>query len=224
MGSTPPAAVSKFSIMRRLLLALAAVLGPAAVVAAAPAVKLWNGHDLTGWSFVTSPAVDIATVCHATPDGALAAAGRPIGYLLAGPETYTNFKLHVEWRWPGKPGNGGVLVHISSGPKDRQWPLCFQIQLKVHRAGDILPMAGATCAEQIPPGAPQVDKIGVDSEKSPGDWNKCDIVCRDGTIECSVNGVPQNRVTRCAPAAGQVGFQFEGTPFELRNVELTPLP
>ena len=224
MGSTPPAAVSKFSIMRRLLLALAAVLGPAAVVAAAPAVKLWNGHDLTGWSFVTSPAVDIATVCHATPDGALAAAGRPIGYLLAGPDVYTNFKLHVEWRWPDKPGNGGVLVHISSGPKDRQWPLCFQIQLKVHRAGDVLPMAGATCAEQSPPGASQVDKIGLDSEKPPGKWNTCDIVCRDGTIECSVNGVPQNRVTRCAPADGRIGFQFEGAPFELRQVELTPLP
>jgi len=151
MGSTPPVAVSKSPLMRRLILALAIVLGPAAAFAAAPAVKLWNGHDLTGWSFVTSPAVDIATVCHATPDGVLAAAGRPIGYLLAGPETYANFKLHVEWRWPAKPGNGGVLVHISSGPKDRQWPLCFQVQLKVHRAGDILPMAGATCAEQSPP-------------------------------------------------------------------------
>jgi len=209
--------------MRRLLPAFLTLFA-AAGISAAPAIDLWNGRDLAGWSFVTNPAVDIATVCHATPDGALAAAGRPIGYLLTGPATYANFRLHVEWRWPGKPGNGGVLVFISSGPKDRQWPLCFQVQLKVHRAGDVLPMAGATCAEQSPPGAAQVEKYGVDSEKPPGQWNACDIVCRDGTIECSVNGVTQNQVTHCAPAAGQVGFQFEGTPFELRRVRLTPLP
>ena len=209
--------------MRPLALA-ALILGTiAATRAAAPATELWNGHDLTGWTFVTNPAVDIAAVCQATPDGALAAAGRPIGYLLAAPGTYTNFRLHVEWRWSEKPGNGGVLVHIASGPRDRQWPLCFQIQLKAHRAGDVLPMAGATCAELPSPTATQVARTGIDSEKASGEWNTCDITSQDGTIECSVNGVPQNRVTRCAPAAGQVGFQFEGAPFELRRLRLTPL-
>jgi 3-keto-disaccharide hydrolase len=209
--------------MRRLASALLAPLLAATALAAAPATELWNGRDLTGWTFVTNPAVDIATVCHATPEGALAAAGRPIGYLLASPETYRNFKLHVEWRWPGKPGNGGVLLHISSGPKDRQWPLCFQVQLKVHRAGDIFAMAGAACAEKSP-ATTLIEKFGVDSEKPPGAWNTCDITCRDGTIECSVNGVLENRVTQCTPASGQVGFQFEGTPFELRDLRLTPLP
>jgi hypothetical protein len=209
--------------MRPTILAVFFLTLAAAVRAAAPATDLWNGRDPAGWTFVTNPAVDVATVCHATPDGALAAAGRPIGYLLAAPGTYANFKLHVEWRWPETPGNGGILVHIASGPKDRQWPLCFQIQLKVHRTGDVLPMAGATCAELPAPPATQVDRTGVDSEKAPGEWNTCDIVCRNGTIECSVNGVPQNRVTRCAPSEGKIGFQFEGAPFELRNVRLAPL-
>jgi hypothetical protein len=209
--------------MRHLNLAASVLIFSAAVCAAAPATDLWNGRDLAGWALVTNPAVDIATVCHATPDGVLAAAGRPTGYLLAAPGTYANFKLHVEWRWSETPGNGGILVHIASGPKDRQWPLCFQIQLKAHRAGDVLPMAGATCAELPSPPATQVDKIGIDSEKAPGEWNTCDIVCQGGTIECSVNGVPQNRVTRCAPSEGKIGFQFEGAPFELRHVRLTPL-
>jgi hypothetical protein len=209
--------------MRPLALAAVYLATITAARTAAPATELWNGYDLAGWTFVTSPAVDIATVCHATPAGTLAAAGRPIGYLLAAPGTYTNFRLHVEWRWPGKPGNGGVLVHIASGPRDRPWPRCFQIQLKAHRAGDVLPMAGATCAELASLTASQVNKTGVDSETAPGEWNTCDITCQDGTIACAVNGVAQNRVTRCAPAAGQVGFQFEGVPFELRHVRLTPL-
>jgi len=30
-------------------------------------------------------------------------------------------------------------------------------------------------------------------------------------------------VTGSKPAAGQIGFQLEGQPYELRNVRLTPL-
>ncbi|MGH3421672.1 MAG: 3-keto-disaccharide hydrolase, partial [Streptosporangiaceae bacterium] len=140
---------------------------------------------------------------------------------------YHDFRLHAEWRWPGKPGNGGILVHISSGPKDRVWPVCFQIQLKHGTTGDLLPMAGATFAEPLTsaPGAatPIKAHTDVDSEQPAGAWNTCDITCRDDLIDVFVNGVRQNQVTGCSVAAGRVGFQFEGTPFELRNVQLDPL-
>ena len=208
--------------MRHLSLVLLALAGVSPLLADAPALNLWNGSDLSLWEFVTSPAVDIATVCHAAPDGSLEAAGRPIGYLVFTATTFKNFRMHAEWRWTGKPGNGGILVHIASGPKDRQWPLCFQIQLKAHRAGDLLPMAGATCAE-VAPKATQLERSGLDAEKAPGEWNACDIECRNGTITCSINGVPENQASRCEPAEGRVGFQFEGTPFALRNVRLTPI-
>jgi hypothetical protein len=62
-----------------------------------------------------------------------------------------------------------------------------------------------------------------DSEKPAGEWNACDITCRAGTLEVRINGVLQNRVTQRQPAAGRIGFQLEGTPFELRRVTLTPL-
>lgn len=210
------------NVMRSLrFISLLLLLFPG-LLTAAPTIELWDGHDLSHWQFVTKPAMDIAKVCHATPDGALACAGRPIGYLLASSKSYTNFKLHVEWRWPGEPGNGGILVFVSSGPKDRQWPLCFQVQLKANRAGDIFAMAGATCAEK-PAKSTLIEKIGVNSEKSVGKWNRCDITCHNGTIKCWVNGVYQNEVTKCSPAAGRIGFQFEGTPFELRNLRVTPI-
>ncbi len=140
---------------------------------------------------------------------------------------HSNFRLHAEWRWPGKPGNGGVLVHISSEPKDRAWPLCYQIQLKSQAVGDLLPMAGATFAEPLTsaPGAATLIKARVapDSEKPAGEWNICDITCRGDTIEVVINGVVQNRITGCSLTAGTVGFQFEGTPFALRHVSLIPL-
>jgi hypothetical protein len=86
-------------------------------------------------------------------------------------------------------------------------------------------MAGATFAEPLTPGQkiPQRLHTAPDSEKHPGEWNYCDILCRDNTIELTINGVRQNKVTAITPHAGRIGFQFEGTPFEVRNISLQPL-
>lgn len=181
---------------------------------------------LAGWEFVTDPPTSIAQVCTVKPDGVVAVSGSPVGY-IATTATHRDYRLHAEWRWTDKPGNGGVLVHISSGPKDRQWPVCFQVQWKNRAVGDLLPMAGATFAEALstPPGAktPQLNRAGADSERDVGEWNSCDVVCRGDVIEASINLVAQNRVTGVSAAAGKVGFQLEGTPFELRNVSITLL-
>jgi unsaturated rhamnogalacturonyl hydrolase len=181
---------------------------------------------LTGWEFVTDPPTPIAQVCTVKPDGVVGVSGSPVGY-IATIASYRDYRLHAEWRWTGKPGNSGALVHISSGPKDRQWPVCFQVQWKNKAVGDLLPMAGATFAEALstPPGSktPQLNRVGVDSERDVGEWNSCDVICRGDVIEVTINGVVQNRVTGVSVAAGRVGFQLEGTPFELRNVSIAPL-
>jgi hypothetical protein len=161
-----------------------------------------------------------------TPDGVIVAGGQPVGF-LATTSSHANYRLHAEWRWPGKPGNSGILVHISSGPKDRAWPLSFQMQTKHQSAGDLLPMAGATFAEPLTsaPGAATAIKghLAADSEQAVGEWNTCDITCRGDTIEVLVNGVLQNRVTGCSLQAGKIGFQFEGVPFELRRITMVAL-
>lgn len=193
---------------------------------AAPAPELFNGRDLAGWEFVGTPVTDIGMVCALAPDGVIAATGRPTGF-IATTATYANYQLHVEWRWPGQPGNGGVLVHISSGPKDRAWPLSFQVQTRNKSTGDLLPMAGATFVEPLTstPGAATAVRAhhSPDSENPAGEWNTCVIICRGDTIEVTINGVLQNRVTGCSLREGRVGFQFEGVPFELRQVRLVRL-
>jgi len=205
-----------------LMLTLLAV----AAKAAAPVTALFNGRNLAGWDFVGTPVTDIATVCTVRPDGVIAATGSPVGF-IATTATHANYSLHAEWRWPGQPGNSGVLVHISSGPKDRAWPLSFQVQTKNKSVGDLLPMAGATFAEPLTsaPGAATAIKAHTapDSEKPAGEWNTCDVLCRGDTIEVTINGVFQNRITGCSLGGGQIGFQFEGTAFELRAVVLTKL-
>jgi hypothetical protein len=195
-------------------------------VQSAGAVDLFNGRDFSGWELQTTPSAAIGDAFRVLPDGVIAAEGKPSGF-LATTASYRNYKLHVEWRWTGKPGNGGVLLHISPGTFDRVWPVSLQVQTKHGNVGDLLPMAAGSFAEPLTskPGADTRIKAhtAADSEKPVGEWNACDVVSQDGVVEVTINGVLQNRVTQVSPASGQVGFQLEGTPYELRHVELTPL-
>ena len=176
---------------------------------------------------VVPSAADAAAVWSRGPDGVIHVAGKPSGF-IATRASYANYRMHIEWRWPGKPGNAGVLLHVASGPKDGVWPLSVQVQTKHGFAGDLLPMAGARFAEPLTsaPGAyPAIKgRVGANSERPAGEWNSADILSRDGVIEVTVNGVPQNRVSAAAPRAGRIGFQLEGAPYELRAVRITPLP
>ncbi len=185
------------------------------------AVRLLTGADLSGWELITQQNSPLPSVCELHADGVLSVVGKPVGYLQT-KNSYENYRLRVEWRWTDQPGNSGVLVHIASGPIDRKtWPLSHQIQMKHARAGDVLPMAGATFAEPLSTPAqaatPQLNHTAPDSEKPAGQWNTCEILCLHGAIDVTVNGVLQNHITHCAPAAGHIGFQLEGAPYELRN-------
>ncbi len=200
-----------------LLLASSLVAGPVVPLA-----------DLSQWEYFTPDAsTKLADVCTARPDGVIAVAGKPLGY-LATKTTHANYRLHVEWRWTGKPGNGGILVHISSGPLDRNtWPRCFQIQTKNKTVGDLLPMVDAKFAEALSTAPdvkpPLLSHSAPDSEKPAGEWNVADIVCHGDTIEVTINGIHQNKVTGCSQSEGKIGIQLEGTPFELRNISIVPL-
>lgn len=192
----------------------------------AGAVDLFNGKDFSGWELQTTPAAPLETVFTMLPDGVVASTGKPAGF-LATTASYRNYKLHVEWRWSGKPGNGGVLLHISPGPMDRVWPLSLQVQTKNGSVGDLLPMADYAFAEPptSAPGAAPIIKAHMvaDSERPAGEWNSADIVSRDGTVEVTINGVLQNKVTKATPSSGRIGFQLESAPYELRRVTLTQL-
>jgi len=192
--------------------------------AAAPAPP--PAGSLGPLDIVTADAASLDAVWQPRPDGTIAVAGTPSGF-VATRATYTDYRLHVEWRWPGKPGNGGVLLHVASGPKDGAWPLSLQVQTKHGAVGDLLPMAGATFHEPLTtaPGAYPAIKahVAADSERPAGEWNSMDVLVRGGCVDVTVNGVAQNAVTFAQPATGRIGFQLEGTPYELRNLRVERL-
>jgi hypothetical protein len=185
-----------------------------------------TGGDLGPLDLVSTPAAPLADVWQPRSDGIIVVAGKPSGF-IATRDTYTDYRLHVEWRWPGKPGNGGVLLHVASGPKDGVWPLSLQVQTKHGAAGDLLPMAGASFTEPLTsaPGAYPAIKAHTapDSERAPGEWNSMDVLVRGGCVDVTINGVAQNGVTFAQPATGRIGFQLEGTPYELRNLRVERL-
>jgi allophanate hydrolase subunit 2 len=98
------------------------------------------------------------------------------------------------------------------------------VQLKNKAVGDVLPMAGATFAEPLAPDSktPTRVRFATDNEKPVGQWNFCDIICRNDMIEIHLNGVLTNRVTQVTPHSGRIGFQLEGVPFELRHIRIEP--
>ena len=208
-------------MFKRRCCLIALVFAAANAAANAAAADLLSGG--AGWEAVTTPPAALADIVRVLPDGVVAVSGQPAGY-IATVASYQNYRLHVEWRWSFKPGNAGVLLNISPGPMDRVWPLSVQVQTKHGSVGDLLPMAGARFAEPVTDGPVRIKaRIAPDSEKPVGLWNSCDIVVRNGVVEVSVNGVAQNSASALAPGAGRIGFQLEGTAYELRRVTLVPL-
>jgi hypothetical protein len=193
---------------------------------ASPSVALFSGGEFSNWELVARPGKSLEAVLTMGADGVIAVSGEPGGY-FATRASYENYRLHVEWRWSGKPGNAGVLVNISPDPVTGAWPRSLQIQTKAGFAGDVLPMAGASFAEPLSTasGAPVAVKAhtGVNSELPAGAWNACDIVNSHGTVEVRINGVLQNSVTHVVPRMGRIGFQLEGAPYELRHATLAAL-
>lgn len=183
-------------------------------------VYLFNGKDLSNWVFrLKDPAVDPKTVFN-VKDGCIHISGSPFGYMRT-KETYSNYKLHVEWRWPIEATNSGVFVNAQA--PDTIWLKCIECQLMAGSAGDFVLMPGAEMKEWTDRKSPFVKKLAASSEKKTGEWNTMEVLNRAGTLEVYVNGTLQNKGTGVTPSQGSVCLQSEGKDIEFRNVWLSKL-
>lgn len=180
-------------------------------------ISLLNEQNLDNWKpYLGNSDVDPATVW-SVQDRVLRCEGKPSGYIRT-TEDYSNYKLHVEWRWPEKPGNSGILLHMSE--PDAIWPKSIEAQLMNQNAGDFYVIGGTDFKEHKDKKGRRVTKHNDSSEKKPGQWNAYDIICMDNTITVYVNGLLQNKATRTSVNAGKIGLQSEGAPIEFRNITL----
>ncbi len=182
-------------------------------------IQLFNGKDLTNWVFyLKDKSVDPSTV-FTVRNGVIHISGNPFGYMRT-KEIYSDYKLHVEWRWPSEATNSGVFVH---GQKpDTIWLKCVECQLMAGNAGDFVCMNGADMNERSDKSTPVVRKMAASSEKATGEWNTMEVICSGNTIEVFVNGILQNKGTNVSLSEGSICLQSEGKDIEFRNLFLLP--
>lgn len=203
-------------------------------------VALFNGKDLTGWH-ADVPAAD--TNKNVAPsflvrDGKLISKGDPRGHLITD-EVYRNYRLDAEYRFPGQPGNCGVLVHASK-PRalNDMFPQSIEVQMQSGNAGDFWciqenievpdqdkrrPRKPGQQFGGGPKDARRILNLTDDSEKPAGEWNHMAIECVGREVKVHVNGTLVNHGFNATTNQGQIALQAEGAEVEFRKVELTPL-
>jgi hypothetical protein len=224
-----------------LLCCLAAVsLFHCASPAPAPpsSFSLFNGRDLSGWH-VDVPALDEDSAARnpfIVREGMLVSLGTPQGHLITD-SSFQQYRLEVEYRFPGEPGNCGVLVHAST-PRMLygMFPRSLEVQMMHENAGDfwcigediVVPDMEARRGPREEWGVTEgkqrrIRKLVDGAENPPGDWNALSIECLDRQIKVWVNGEMVNHGFDCSADRGRIALQAEGSEVEFRKLLLTPI-
>jgi 3-keto-disaccharide hydrolase len=214
---------------------------PADAIVPTKKMSLFNGKDLTGWT-ADVPEKDknpSAPDSFIVRDGMLVSLGKPPGHLVTN-ALYRNYRLEVEYRFPGQPGNCGVLVHASR-PRAlyAMFPQSIEVQMMHQNAGDFW------CIEEnieVPDmekrrprkegqkwggsasDARRILNLTDGSEKPLGEWNTMVIEARDRTVKVWVNGDLVNDGSNATADRGKIAVQAEGAEVEFRRLEIGPLP
>lgn len=200
--------------------------------------SLFNGKDLTGFT-VDIPAVDTVANLPASfkiRNGILVSMGNPIGHLIT-KKSYENYRLDIEYRFVGKPGNCGVLVHAST-PRVlyKTFPQSLEVQMEHNNAGDFWCIKeDITVANMEAQRGPKKEwgteegkqrrimNLTDHTEKALGEWNKMTIYCIGNKVTVYLNNVLVNDGFNCTANKGQIAVQAEGSEVEFRKLSLAKM-
>lgn len=177
---------------------------------------LFSNLDLQDWTIVLKDSLVDPGSTFIVSEGTIFTTGDPFGYIRTN-ESYSDYRLLVDWRWVNEPGNSGVFLHIQN---DNIWPLCLECQLMNQKAGDFVCFPGFDFKEHIDKENLAVTKFEASSEKPAGEWNTYDIRVDGDSVSIYVNDVLQNIATQTNFTEGPIALQSEGAPIEFRNVYL----
>jgi hypothetical protein len=214
---------------------LAQVAAPAKDAAAK---SLFNGNSLEGWH-ADVPELDKNPTAQSpfiVRNGLLVSLGTPGGHLISDDE-YQNYRLAVEYRFAGKPGNCGVLVHASK-PRAlyEMFPQSIEVQMHHENAGDFWCIVEDITVPDMEKRRGPKENWGITegkgrrilnltdgSEKPAGEWNSMVIECVGDGVKVWVNGDLVNFGSNCTASKGHIALQAEGSEAEFRKLELTPI-
>ncbi|MBK9490122.1 MAG: DUF1080 domain-containing protein, partial [Haliscomenobacter sp.] len=194
--------------------------------------------DLSGWH-VDVPELDKnpqAVSPFLIRNGLLVSMGNPNGHLITD-AIHQNYRLEVEYRFAGKPGNCGVLVHAST-PRAlySMFPKSIEVQMMHQNAGDFWCIVEDISVPEMEKRRGPKEKWGITegkerrivnltdgTEKPLGEWNSMKIECLDAEVKVWLNEVLVNHGFGATATKGQIALQAEGAEVEFRKVMLTPI-
>jgi len=199
-------------------------------------INLFNGHDLDGWH-VDVPAMDSipdAINPFLIRDGMLVSLGTPAGHLITD-ATYKDYRLTIEYRFAGVPGNCGVLVHAST-PRAlyKMFPKSIEVQMMHENAGDFWVIVQDIVTDNMVERRGPKEEWGITegkkrrimnltdgSENPVGEWNTMIVECLKNEIKVWVNDDLVNHGYDATVSSGQIALQAEGSEVEFRKVDIT---
>lgn len=166
-------------------------------------------------------------------NGMIHVSGQKFGY-IATEESYSNFHLTLEFKWGVKKypprenekRDAGILYNGDIYDGDKVWPRSLECQIQEGDCGDIwlIDSAFVIHADTMTKRQPYHRVIkSADGEKPTGEWNKVEVIVRNGDITYLVNGQVVNKAKNPYPTAGRIMLQSEGAEIYYRNVELKKL-
>jgi hypothetical protein len=200
--------------------------------------KLFNGKDLHGWH-ADVPEIDKDSTLQ-TPfivrDSLLVSLGTPGGHLITD-SIFSNYRLELEYRFAGEPGNCGALVHAST-PRAlyEMFPKSIEVQMMHENAGDFWCIVEDITVPDMETRRGPKNEWGITegkqrrilnltdgSENPVGEWNTMVIECLGRDVKVWVNGDLVNHGSNATADHGQIALQAEGSEVEFRKVVLTPI-
>ncbi|RIW13707.1 DUF1080 domain-containing protein [Algoriphagus lacus] len=201
-------------------------------------ISLFDGKSLNGWYMDVPDLQKDSTLRKPfiVREGLLVSLGTPGGHLIS-EKSYENYILEFEYRFAGKPGNCGVLVHAST-PRALygMFPKSIEVQMMHSNAGDFWCIQEDIQVDDMEKRRGPKENWGVsegkerriinltdNSEKPLGEWNRMKIKCEGNRITVWVNGDLVNDGYGATAKKGQIALQAEGAEVEFKDLILSPI-
>jgi hypothetical protein len=159
--------------------------------------------------------------------------GEEFGYITTN-KKYGDFHFTVEFKWGEKKyaprlnakRDAGIMYHVIFYNGDKIWPRSLEYQVQEGDCGDFWMTDSTTIRHHDTLTSPRngfrVAKSS-DAEKPNGEWNKAEVIVKDGKITHLLNGKMVNSGELGNTKEGTILLQSEGAEIYYRNAEVEVL-
>jgi hypothetical protein len=159
--------------------------------------------------------------------------GNGFGYITT-EKNYSDFHFTVEFKWgenryPPRENakrDAGIMYHVILYNGDKVWPRSLEYQVQEGDCGDFW-MTDSTTIHHADSITTAVKSLRIikskDAEKPKGEWNKAEVIVKNGRITHLLNGEIVNEGGLGNTKTGNILLQSEGAEVYYRNAVVEEL-